>query len=299
MSLASRFQESYQARRDEALAAGESDDAALEAALRDFAERGAAAWPAVALPAEVLAGYLGERAPVDVPPSDWLAGARAADLFLACACAEGLPPALRAFDAAFVGQIGAYLRALRPTPQIVADTTQELLEKLFVGLAGGPPRIRQYTGQGALGAWVRVAAVRTAHDLIEAQKPGQRRSDDVDELAGAVVPRSDPEVEILEARYRGEFMAAFRDAMAALSPRERALLRFTFVDRLPPARLGVIYGVHRTTAMRWVKEAQEEVLSRTRARMMERLHLSPSECDSLVAVLKSRIDITLSSILEA
>jgi RNA polymerase sigma-70 factor (ECF subfamily) len=295
MSLAARFRETY---RNVGTTRSAAEDAPLEEALRGFAERGAAAWPTVALPTEVLAGYLGERAPADAPPVDWLAGARAGDLFLACACAEGLPSALRAFDAAFVGQIGTYLHALRPTPQVVADTTQELLEKLFVGVGGAPPRIRQYDGQGALGAWVRIAAVRTAVDLIRAQNAGPRRGDDVDEIAGAVVGRSDPEIELLEARYRGEFMAAFRQAMAALSQRQRTLLRLTIVERLTPARIGVMYGVHRTTAMRWVEAAQEDVLSRTRATMRARLDLSPSECDSLIALLKSRIDITLTSLLE-
>ena len=106
------------------------------------------------------------------------------------------------------------------------------------------------------------------------------------------------EIELLEARYRGEFTAAFREAMGGLSQRQRALLRFTFVERLTPARLGVVYGVHRTTAMRWVEAAQEEILSRTRTAMMDRLHLSASECDGLIALLKSRIDITLASLLE-
>jgi hypothetical protein len=32
--------------------------------------------------------------------------------------------------------------------------------------------------------------------------------------------------------------------------------------------------------------------------MMDRLHLSASECDSLIALLKSRIDITLAPLLE-
>jgi RNA polymerase sigma-70 factor, ECF subfamily len=294
MSLASRFLSTYRT----AGTPPDGDDEALEEALRDVAARGAAAWPSVALPAEVLAGYLGERAPEDAPPVAWLTAARAADLFLACACAEGDRRALSAFESAFVGQIGAYLNALRPTPQIAADTAQELLLKLFVGVAGGPPRIRQYNGEGALGAWVRIIAVRTALDLIDAQKAGPQGGDDLDELAGAVVPRGDPEIEVLEARYRGEFMAAFREAMAGLSQRQRALLRFTFVERLTPARLGVVYGVHRTTAMRWVEAAQEEILSRTRAAMMDRLHLSPSECDSLIALLKSRIDITLAPLLE-
>jgi len=288
-SLAFRFQESYRG-----AAAGE--DAPLEAALRDFAARGSAAWPDVPLDSGVLAHYLGERAPADDPPAAWLGEARAGDLFLACACAEGLAEALRAFDAAFLRQMDVYLRGLRPTPLIVAEATQELLEKLFVGVAGKPPRIRQYTGQGALGGWVRVAAIRTALDVIEAEKGGDPRCDEADAIARTVVPQGDPEVALLQASYRDEFQAAFREAMASLPRRERGLLRFAFVESLTPARIAAMYGVHRTTAMRWIDAAREDVLARTRARMIERLRLSPSECDAILALVKSRIDITLGSL---
>ncbi len=293
VDLASRFNETY---RGPSAAAG--DDARLEPALRDFAGRGRAAWPDVALDAEVLAGYLGERAPADAPAVAWLGTARAGDLFLACACAAGAPHALRAFDAAYLGQVGAYLRALRPTPDIVAETTQALREKLFVAAAGEAPRIRQYSGEGALGAWVRVAAVRTALDLLEAEKAGGRRSDEADVIVHAVAPKGDPEIELLQASCRDAFMAAFREAIAGLPRRERGLLRFTFVERLTPARIAVIHGVHRTTVMRWIDGAQREVLSRTRARMMEHLRLSPRECDAVLALVKSRIEMTLASLFE-
>ncbi len=292
-SLASRFHERYRGPR------APGDDAQLEAALQDLAQRGCAAFPGVALDTGVLAAYLGERAPADTPAVAWLAEARAGDLFLACACAEGLPQALRAFSAAFVGQMGVYLRSLNPSPQIVAETTQDLLEKLFVGSASTPPRIRQYAGQGALGGWVRVAAIRTALDLISAEKAGEPRVDEVDAIARAVVPQGDPEIELLRASYRDEFMAAFREAMAVLPRRERGLLRFTFVERLTPARIAAMYGVHRTTAMRWIEGAQEEVLEGTRKRMMERLRISPSECDAILALVKSRLDITLGSLFDS
>jgi RNA polymerase sigma-70 factor, ECF subfamily len=292
VSLALRFYERYRGPRTP------GDDARLEAALQDFATRGGAAFPDVALDAEVLAGYLGERAPADAPPVAWLGEVPAGDLFLACACVEGLPQALRAFAATFVSQMDVYLRSLRPTPHLVAETTQELLEKLFVGGAGRLPRIRQYAGQSALGGWVRVAAIRTALDLIEAEKAGEPRGDEVEAIARAVVPPGDPEIDLLRASYRDEFMTAFREAMAALPRRERGLLRFTFVERLTPARIAAMYGVHRTTAMRWIDGAREEVLSRTRARMMDRLRLSPSECDAVVALVRSRIDITLGSLFD-
>ncbi len=271
----------------------------LEAALLDGWERGRAAWPDVGLEAAAFAAYLGQRAPPDADPVAWLAELRVTDMFLACACAAGLPQAVRAFDDALLGKMSLYLRSLRPTPELVEEARQDLLEKLFVGAPGRLPKIRQYGGRGALEGWVRVAALRTALNLLEAEKAGGTRArDEANEVARAIAPGYDPELELIQASYRGDFIAAFHDAMTSLPQRDRNLLRFTFVERLTPARIAVAYGVHRTTVMRWIEAAQDEVVARTRARLMERLRLTPSECDGLIAVVKSRIQATLTSLMK-
>jgi len=295
LSLATAFYGTY---RGPAPDPGADDP--LDAALAEFAARGREAWPDVPLSPARLASYLGERAPADSAPLGWLAGQRPADLFLACAACEGLREGLEAFEREFISRIDAYLRSLHPTPEIVADTKQELRTKLFVGGGGGgPPRIRQYTGQGALGGWVRVAAIRTALNLLDAAKAGTPTPDEAEEVARAIVPARDPELELVRETYREAFVVAFREAIAALSRRDRALLRFTFVERLTPARIGAMYGVHRTTAMRWIEAAQAQVLAETRARMMDRFELSPSECDGVLHLVRSRIDMTIGSLLQS
>jgi RNA polymerase sigma-70 factor (ECF subfamily) len=278
-------------------AIAEGPGAALDAALLDFWERGRAASPGVPLEADALAAYLGELAPAEADPLDYLSGLRAEDLFLACACAMGLREAIRAFDAVFLVKLDVYLRALGPTPEIIAETKQLLLEKLFVGRPGRPPKIRQYGGHGPLEGWVRVAAVRVALNLTEAERALLPRPDEADAIARAVVPDGDPELELVRATYQHEFVAAFRAAIAGLSRRDRTLLRFTFVEHLTPAEIGAMYGVHRTTAMRWIASAQEEILARTRSGMMDRLRISPSECDRVLSLVRTRIDHTINSLL--
>lgn len=269
---------------------------ALDVALHDFAARGRAAWPAVPLDPAALAAYLGERAPADAAPLDWLAALRAGDLFLACACAEGLPEALRAFEAAYLDRLDLSLRSLRPSPELVSETKQALLQGLFIGAGGRGPKIRRYGGQGALGGWVRVTALRTALNLLDQEKALADRTSDAEAIAQAFAPGKDPEIDLIRARCQEDFIAALREAILGLSRRDRGLLRFTFVERLTPARIGVIYGVHRTTAMRWIDAAQQEVLARTRALLMQRLRLSPPECDGILALVMSRLEITLASL---
>jgi RNA polymerase sigma-70 factor (ECF subfamily) len=266
-------------------------------AVTDVWQRGRAAWPGLALEATALARYLAERVPAGADAAAWLRGLHA-DVFLACACVQRTPGAVRAFETAHLTQMERYLRSLRPTAALVADAGQQLMEKLFLGCAGHPPKMQEYGGRGPLGAWVRVVALRAAIDLLSAEKETQPRGQDADEIARGMAPRSSPDVELMRAAYGSEFTAALREAAASLSSRDRNLLRFTFVEGLTPARVGAIYGVHRTTAMRWIEAAQEHVLAQTRARLIERLRLSPEECDNLIALVRSGIQVTLSSLLK-
>ncbi len=297
--LASSFLHAYRG----AAAAVDGPRERLEASLHELWERGRVAWPGVALAAPALAAYLGERAPSDAALSAWLDEVRAADMFLACACALGLAPAIRAFDATFLVRTNLYLRSLRPTRELVAETRQELLLSLFVDAPGRPPKIRGYRGRGPLDRWVGVAALRTALDLMRRQKWRERGGDeDLLErsdgpIAAALAHVRDPELALVRARCQDDFVAAFRDAMSSLTPRERTLLRLAFLEGLTPAKIGVVYGVHRTTAMRWIEATQEAVLARTRSGLMGRLRLSSSECDRVLAVMQSDIPWSLASLL--
>lgn len=273
------------------------DSDALERTLADLHARGHRAFPDVGLNAADLAAYAGERARPLVAAHEAVGELHAEDLFLACACAHALPAALRAFDRTLIAKIPTYLRKLRPSSELVDETRQALLERLFVPSAGQPPKIAQYSGRGALEGWVRVAALRVALDLLAERRPAAFDEDAA--LAGAVAPSNEPDLLFVKAAYRGPFLAAFRESLAELPRRDRALLRLAFVERLTPERIGKLYDVHRTTAMRWLDAARAAVLARTRAILVERLRLSPSECDGLVEAVRSNLDVTLSSLLRA
>jgi len=174
----------------------------------------------------------------------------------------------------------------------IDEVKQLLREKLFVGTAGGAAKIGQYDGRGALEGWLRVAAVRAALNLHEARRPPAVASEEARAVAERVL-QYDPELEFIKARYRDDFAAAFREALAALSSRDRALLRFHYLEHLSPARIGTVYRVHRTTAARWIAEAQRGLLEATRSRLMARLGISRAECDSLVRAVQSRLLLTL------
>ncbi len=84
---------------------------------------------------------------------------------------------------------------------------------------------------------MRVAAVRAAMKLLAKERAQRPRADEADEIAQHVLPDGDPELELLRATFKQDFLDAFRAAIAGLSRRERSLLRLTFIDHLTPALL--------------------------------------------------------------
>lgn len=265
----------------------------LEALLAERAASGRAAWPGVALEALDFAAWLGERAAGGDDPVASAAALRSDDLFLACACARGDRTAQRALDRLLRGHLPVFLASLRLTDELAAAAAQDLLSKLLVAEGPAAPKIAQYGGVGPLAGWLRVAAIRTALNLLESDGRRAARSAGEEPLGAIIVPGVDLELDFIRAHHREDFGAAFREAFAALPPRDRNLLRFAFVDGLTPGKIGALHGVHRTTAMRWIQAAERELLAGLRARLSARLGASETECEGLVAALQSRLSLSL------
>ena len=128
-----------------------------------FAE-GQRVWPGVGLTAEAFAAYLAR-----VDANAELLPARAADLFIAAACAQGDDLAIRKFDATYLAPIERYVARLHLRPEQLAELRQQL--RLSI-LLDSEPTVRRYRGSGPLAAWVRVIAVRNALNMARA-RPGR------------------------------------------------------------------------------------------------------------------------------
>lgn len=213
------------------------------------------------------------------------------DAALAAACARGEASAIAEIERRHFANARAAVERI-----VGASATDEAMQvvrhKLFVAEPGERPRIAEYEGRGSLGGWLRVVAVRTALTLRRGEKREGKRRDSDDALAD--LPASPhPEIEPLRAQYQAEFKEAFQGALAGLSARERNLLRLSFLDGLSVDQIGAVYQVHRATAARWVQRAREQLLEETKRRLYEKLRLSPSELQSLVAMVQSQVDVSI------
>ena len=97
---------------------------------------------------------------------------------------------------------------------------------------------------------------------------------------------------------RNSSIGAFREALAALEPRDRTVLRLYLVEGVGSATIGTMYGVHRATVARWVSDAREAVFAGTRKRMMKDLDLGSATFASLMGKVATQLEVTLTSFLD-
>jgi RNA polymerase sigma-70 factor (ECF subfamily) len=255
-------------------------------------EAGRAAWPGVPLRHEQLVSYLDALAKREgaVAPD----ALERADVFLVCACLLGLRQAIEVFDRTQIEPLRKVLaRHVTIEPALLDDVLQTLRADLFAR-GERPSKLLSYSGRGRVRAWLTTIALRAAREARPTDSEAPRS------LASAVaVDANTPELQALKAAHREPFRAAFGEAMASLSVRERNVLRMHLLDGLNVDRIGGAYDVHRATAARWIQAAREKLVSRTRRLLSQRLGLTASEVSSLMRAVDSQLDLSISRNLRA
>jgi RNA polymerase sigma-70 factor, ECF subfamily len=270
-----------------------ANDAALSLELARALEDAHRTWPAVELSDEDFVDHLAARVRPDDDLVAVLRQLKVADLYLACAAAHGRPGAEVAFERTLLARVAQFVSSVDSSPAFVADVTQALRIKLLVG-SDGQGKLAQYSGRGALDSWVCAVAIRTAIDL---RRAGGHDAHDNERALDVLAATDDPELELLRQRYDGQFRAALEAALTGLEARDRTVLRLYFIEQLPAAQIGKLYRVHETTILRRISRVRESVFDQVRAALSDTLRLSASEFDELLALLRSRIDVSVHRLL--
>ena len=214
------------------------------------------------------------------------------DAALAAACAAGDPEAIAALDARLPGLVRPVLARIGVARSDDDEILQRLRVALFTAGPSGRSAIADYSGRGSLRAYLRAIAIKLALKKIERE---DRADDPVDEiLAGG---EDSPEMQVLKARCRGELRAAFAVAIEELDERQKTLLRQHHVDGLSIDVLARLHQVHRATAARRVAAARDALLEGIRRYFAGPAGLDRAELDSLVGLVGSRLDLSLSRLL--
>ena len=262
--------------------------AAIDLVLESAIAAARARWPGVDTAIADFVETIAVR--VEGEPSLAIAVGRLAlaDLYLVAGCLHGDRSAEAALEQLVRGEAA---RAVAPggDSAAVEDLVQELLVKLLVN-----GKLAAFGGHGALQAWLRVAAMRTAISL------GRRRREvavDDDALLAIADDRDDQALAFMKASYRGEFKRAFAAALGELAPRARTLLRLQIIDQLTLEEIAAFYRVSRATTARWLADARAQLVEQTRARVVEALGIDAAELAELMRMVASTLYSTLPRLL--
>jgi RNA polymerase sigma-70 factor (ECF subfamily) len=260
----------------------------LDLALTEIAEAGRRAWPEIRIATTDFIVFLARCLPEGAASE--LRSLRAGELYLVCAYALGETFAASAIEDRYMRRVEAALSRIGTPAATIADILQELRQRLVE--AGAPASDRQgYAGRGDLAAWLCISAVRTAGRRIQRQRR-ELRLEDCEALLLAS-PEPGPDVAFLRETYKEELSAAFREALASMTSRERLLLRYHFLDGLSIDRIGTIYRVHRATAARWVNQARDALCTRTLEVLTRRISLSEEGVRRMLSLIESQLSVGL------
>jgi len=273
--------------------------------LENLRARGEAAWPALVLEEEAFVEALARALRAATPKEglgQWLDHVQAEDLHLAVACGAGRPGAIAAFEERYRADLGRMVRKYAGAELPEEDLLQQLRERLFVSTPTRAAKILSYSGQGLLQNWLRVTGARLFIDVLRA---ASRRQDKAMLSGGAdgilEVPDAlqDMELDFLKREYRGKFKESFAVAARTLTPGERNLLRQHLIHRLTVEQLGRLEGVHGATISRRIGKAREALLEATRREFMARLQVDTAEYDSIMVMIRSKLDLSMPRLLES
>lgn len=219
-------------------------------------------------------------APLDsVPPREiaaYLESLHAADLALACACAEGSETAWHDFMKVFRPDLYAAARA------IVGDAgaARELADSLYADLYGVAerdgrrrPLFEYFHGRSKLSTWLRAVLAQRHVDLLRAARR-TRSLDEEDDGApagsrAAQLATTDPPPDPDRERLAQLFQQAVAQAVGALVPADRLRLSYSYLHGLMLAEIGRLMGEHESSVSRKLERARRALRHAIERRLRE------------------------------
>lgn len=268
----------------------------LEQRLGAGVAEAASRWPAVVDPSldEAFALAIATRVEGETDISDAVARLALPDIYLVCGVLAKQRAAIAAFEKLVRDETTRAIARLGKNAPAAEDVVQELLFKLLVAQNDQPAKLAAFGGHGALHAWIRVAAVRTAISLTRRK---QENLVDDDALAAIADDTDDQALAFLKSSYRDQFKRAFEATLAELPRRSRTLLRLQIIDHLTLEEIGAFYQVSRATGARWLADARSELVAGTQKKLVAALSISQAELGELMRLVASSLYSTLPRLL--
>ena len=272
------------------------DVSRIEPVLMRVADEVTAAWPQLNIELEDFIAHMAARIPTGQPVVETIESLHHSDLYLASACANGDEEAFKRFSEIYDPVIERAAKRVEAQGVDADETRQLLVNHLLLPRGDRPPAIALYTGQGALHSYLKVAALHKALKLLEKFKKDPV-SDDLEDAFMVADSSDDPEIAVLKRTYKSEFKRAFQAAMADLSSEERNVLRYHYLKGLNTRQIAPLFGVDQSTIVRMLARIRGSLLASTRERLMADLGLGQSKFGSILNLVQSQLDMSISRVL--
>jgi RNA polymerase sigma-70 factor (ECF subfamily) len=251
--------------------------------------------PGFAVSGDAFARHLATALRGAQPVEDALERLQTTDLYLACACLYRDPKALALLEKQLEAESLRAAARLKGSG-LIEDLRQRIEIRLLVANEANDARLSEYRGLGSLAHWLRAIVAREAAKLTRRERPEAREDEAV--MVELVAP-DDPELELIRRRHGKSFRQAFEEAFAALTARQRTLLKMSILDRLGIDAIGAFYGTHRATAARWVAAAREALTAGTHAVLKTKLALSTASLNSLMRAFGGELEVSVRRVLSS
>ncbi|HEY8207946.1 MAG TPA: hypothetical protein VIG99_10730, partial [Myxococcaceae bacterium] len=198
----------------------------MDPRLVDIYETARSNWPGLRLSAEQFIRHVTERQALE--------STHMADLYLACACAAGIPGAVEALERDYLARVPGILGLQHRSAETIDEVCQKLREKLLVR-----DGISSYSGEGKLLSWIEVVAKRLANKEDRSRggtPPGDAGSGDPPQQG------ADLERDAIKKRIVAELQVAVRAAGSVLSHEQREILRFHYRNGMSESRLAKLFN---------------------------------------------------------
>lgn len=268
--------------------AGFAQDAAFEETLRTLLADARSLAPQLA--ADAFLCFVARNLSPQATGCPDLAALRIGDLLLVFGYGRGEPAASEVIERQYLPQIEQSLRSYALSDFDLADIRQTLRQRLWASHA--PQQgMAPYSGRGDLLGWLRVTALREAAHLAQRNRGKVEVSEQEALEAGHIAEST--ELQLLKAQYREGFRRAFDEAMAALSSKERNLLRYSYIDNLSIDEIAAIYKVHRATVARWLAQTREMLQKKTRRNLTQQRSLGGVNLEEILSLIWSQLDVSI------
>lgn len=266
----------------------------LEEELLRLVEKGRSAWSRVQIPPQDFVAFIARHLPAEAAQLGEVRALCAHELYLVCAYGAGNAEAAQIVESQYLSNVRLRLLRLGTPNPLVEDILQELRIRL-ADMQRPEVTRRGYSGRSALLAWLTLSALRESRYR---QKLAARELS-LEEAAVDLLPAAekDPELAQLIELYKNTFYQALRDAVAALTTRQRNLLRHHYIDKMNIDDIGQIYRVHRATAARWIARAQEQLIECSREMFLSRIPMGENSLTRVLVILESQIHLSLGKVL--